>query len=211
MPYIPAFFYSSSSDNKGSIQPRANGLLELRPSSGPYAETIVGPRVQVSGDFDIVARFSDLTLGAPSNGDAVIHLTVVADDKVTTHCRLWHGLWQPSANEPRRQSQAEFNRMFPGRVEVTFDGTASEACNSGRLRIVRIGKRFHFMVSEDDSPNYRLLHSQDVFGGPLNKDTPVFLRAGTYDNGKTASGSISVLWKSLTIRADKATLASVRD
>lgn len=206
--FAPRLFLTSSSDGKGSIQSQTDGLRMLRPPSSGYAETLAVPRLQVDGDFDIVAEFSNLTLGTPNNGDSVIFLTVVADDDVQTHCRVWHGLWQPSATEPHRQSQAEFNRTRPGRRDVTFAGTTPEGCNSGRLRIVRIGKRFHFMVSEGDSPNYRLLHSEDVFDEPLDPHNGVMLRAGTYDKAKPESGSVSVLWKSLTIRADKATLTN---
>ena len=102
----------------------------------------------------------------------------------------------------RRATQAEFNRYGAGRgVTVEFEGVTAEACDSGRLRISRIGTRMYFMIAEEDSNVFRLIHDADVADEQLRLDG-IRLAAGTWDNRSSETGEVDVKWKRLENRAE---------
>ena len=217
VPLSPGTFSFSTSDGKGTAEMRQRevvstdspdtqtlvpaGLLMNRPGSRIPHRVYVIPRIRIKGDFDIVASFEDLKLETPDKGDAQIALITVCEDDEKTHSRVWHGVWNHPDARRRRFSQVEINRFRQDRVQTDFTGRTTEACDSGRLRIARIGSRMYFMIAEHDSSSYRLLHSEDCPVAPVGPGG-LRLTAGTQAGGKVL-GSVSVVWKKLLIRADE--------
>ena len=86
---------------------------------------------------------------------------------------------------------------------MSWHGTVSEEATSGRLRLARVGETLWCLIAENDSPNFRLIHTEQVgsesllFGG-------IRLSAGVFSSGKT-HGTTSVIWKDITIRAERIT------
>ncbi|MCA9047470.1 MAG: DUF1583 domain-containing protein [Planctomycetaceae bacterium] len=191
-----------SSDGAGSVTIGEGGMLMVRPASVRFHDIKSLVNCGVVGDFDVVAEFTDLRVETPADGNSAIYLVVVADDDLMTHSRVWHGVYAHPQIDRRRVSQVEFNRFRPGASEIQFDGVTAEATDSGRLRISRVGRKMYFMVSEQDSPSWRLIHSADTSDVPL-RPNGVRLAAGTYDNQSIPAGGVNVKWKKLTIRADQ--------
>lgn len=201
IPYRSAFNIWPSSDGRGKSIERPNGLLMTRAATNPFSDTQIAIRFRTIGNFDFVAEFSDLKLRTPTDGNSAIYLIVVADDTLGTHRRVWHGVYAHPGIDRRRVTQTETNRYRKTGVEIHYDGLASEACDSGRLRVARIGSTMHFMISEQDSSAFRLLHSTDAEDEPLKVDG-IRLASGTYDNHNPPSGGVQVTWKQLTMRAE---------
>lgn len=189
-------------ENHGSVEQTLRGLRMQLPGNQTYHDVWVAPRIRVTGDFDIEAEFDALKMGSPVDGTRAIGLIVVTEDSRTTHSRVWHGVYAHPGIEQRRATQVEFNRFGAGRgVTVEFEGVTAEACDSGRMRIVRIGERMSFMIAEQDSTAYRIISSTDVAAEPLRLDG-IRLAEGTWDKTNPESGEVDVLWKRLEIRAE---------
>jgi len=202
IPYRTAFNIWPSSDGRGRSLERAAGLLMTRSETKPFNDTQIAVSFRTVGDFDFVAEFSDLKLRTPGDGNSAIYLMVVADDPLSTHRRVWHGVYAHPGIDRRRVTQIETNRYRKTGIEIQYDGLAAEDCDSGRLRIARIGSMMHFMIAEEDSPTFRLLHSTDAEDEPLKTDG-IRLSSGTYDNQTPPAGGVQVTWKKLTLRADR--------
>ena len=202
-PYSNELFQFQTIDNHGSAEQTPGGLRMRLPGSQTFHDVWVAPRFQVTGNFNIVADFEALKMGSPVDGTLAISLIVVTDDPRTTHSRVWHGVYAHPGIDRRRATQVEFDRFGAGRgVTVEFEGVTAEACDSGRLRIVRIEKRMSFMIAEQDSNAFRVIYSADVADVPLRPDG-IRLAAGTWDNKSPDSGEVEVVWKRLEIRAER--------
>ena len=201
--YSDKTFQFHTSDQRGTATLNASGLEMTRPGTAAFSDVWVTPRIRVTGDFDIEATFENLQLATPTNGTNAISLIVVTEDEQTTHSRVWHGAYAHPNIELRHATQAEFNRYGKGRdVSIEFQGVTSEDCTSGRLRVVRLGQRMSFMIAEQDSQFYRVIHEADVTDASVRFDG-IRLGAGIWGHPNADSESVSVLWKRLTIRTQQ--------
>ena len=203
MAYSDKTFQFQTSDQRGAVALKSSGLDMTRPGTAAFSDVWVTPRIRVTGDFDIEATFADLKLATPTNGTNAISLIVVTEDEQTTHSRVWHGNYAHPNIELRHATQAEFNRYGKGRdVSIEFNGVTSEDCTSGRLRVVRLGKRMTFLIAEQDSQFFRVIHQADVTDAPVRFDG-IRLGAGNWGNPPADSKAVSVLWKRLEIRTQQ--------
>ncbi len=201
--YSDKTFQFQTSDQRGTATLKPSGLEMTRPGTAAFSDVWVTPRIRVTGDFDIEATFADLQLATPTNGTNAISLIIVTEDEQTTHSRVWHGNYAHPNIELRHATQAEFNRYGKGRdVSIEFNGVTSEDCPSGRLRVVRLGKRMSFLIAEQDSPFFRVIHEADVTDAPVRFDG-IRLGAGNWGNANADSKAASVLWKRLEIRTQQ--------
>lgn len=198
--YSEKTFQFQSSDQLGAATLTAVGLEMTRPGTAAFTDTWVAPRTRITGDFDIQATFEKLETATPTHGTNAIYLIVVTDDEETTHSRVWHGVYAHPNIELRHATQAEFNRYGKGRpVNIEFNGVTSEDCTSGRLRVVRLGKRMTFMIAEQDSQLFRVIHSADVTDAPVRFDG-IRLGSGNWGHESPDIMATRVLWKRLVIR-----------
>ncbi|MCA9060714.1 MAG: DUF1583 domain-containing protein, partial [Planctomycetaceae bacterium] len=157
LPFSTQQFLTQVNDPGAKLLVRTDGVFMQRDVGVPFQDVWIGRRFQVHGDFDIVAEFADLRVGTPYDGHRRIALTVVTDDERITHCRVWHGIYAHPGIDRRHCTQAEFTRFFDGEVAVEIVSPTAEDSDSGRLRFVRIGKEFFYLIAEADSPGYRLI------------------------------------------------------
>jgi hypothetical protein len=200
LPFHSTFAIWPASDSGESVTLQPEGLSMRRDPSQGFNDIQTSMRYQVVGDFDIVAEFANLKIETPHDGMTAVSLIVVADDPLKTHGRVWHGVEAHPGINRRRTTQVEFDRFRPSGVDISYDGLVAEACDSGKLRIARIGQRMHFLIAEEDSSTFRLLHSADVGDTPLQWDG-VRLACGTYDGKSPPSGGAHLNWKNLSMRA----------
>jgi hypothetical protein len=198
--YSEKLFQFQTSDQRGTAKLTTSGLEMTRPGTAEFSDVWVTPRIRIIGDFEIEAAFEDLKLATPTNGTNSINLIVVTEDTQTTHSRIWHGAYAHPNIELRHATQTEFNRYGKNRgVSIDFQGVTSEECASGRSRIVRLGQRMHFLIAEQDSQFFRLIHMADVTNAPVRFDG-IRLGAGIWGSPDGSSQAVSVRWKNLKIR-----------
>lgn len=187
------YFRQERTNKSGEIIPRPDGVLTIRPSTGPWSAVGVKLRFAAMGDFDIEASFEQFH--AQSDKQAAIMLLARLDDSQQHRCRLSRML-----NLKGRQQLNAAVSVLHQDGSVTYDTrhTACEA-SAGRLRLVRRGNTVHYLFAEHDSPVFRRLRSEEVSDRPTVQEG-IGLLTDCNGNGQTQA-----IWKSITLRAEQLT------
>ncbi|MDA1231714.1 MAG: DUF1583 domain-containing protein, partial [Planctomycetota bacterium] len=199
----PDRFAVLGEDNKTHVTSNADGLHFDHRGTDGYSSTSVALQMQAHGNFEIMASFDDLSFTPSDEGSAGISLTAILENSGYTHGTVHRGAMMESHMQKRQFVQAEFVRTPEDQPRMSWHGTVSEEATSGRLRLARIGETLWCLIAENDSPNFRRIHTEQVgsetliFGG-------IRLSAGVFSSGSN-HGTTSVIWRDITIRADRIT------
>jgi hypothetical protein len=176
--------------------------LHMRGEAGPKANSTssVGPRVQITGDFDVIAEFSDLKIKASDNGVAAIYLGPRVVLKEFEAHLLFRGIVQHPNTPLRELTQVELLRSGAKGFRYEYPAIYADECRSGRLRVARRGTKFHYLIAPLDSDNFRLLLSIEGSDVPILNGN-FLLRSSCYSQG-VESSDVSVVWKNVSIRAE---------
>ena len=85
----------------------------------------------------------------------------------------------------------------------------SEEIASGRMRLARRGNKAYSLLATEDFGLYRLIHVESVVTAPTRLDG-VRLMTGMNSSIDDVS-KVSVVWKSITVRAERLTGAAMSD
>lgn len=177
------------------------GLQMSGAAAGPgNADSITQPRIGISGDFDVIAEFDDLKLKASENGAAAIYMGPRLTQGQFQMPMLYRGIIQHPDTPLREITQVEIIKSGKGGRSFQYPASYSDECRSGRLRVARRGKMFHYLIAPLDSENFRLVHSMEVSDIPILPGNFV-LRISCYSSG-VQSSEVSVVWKNLSVRAE---------
>jgi hypothetical protein len=155
---------------------------------------------EVHGDFDFAASFDQLKLD--SDQYACSLLDVQYSDKPKSWTRVVHivgsdGLQSLKATLP--QNNPDGSRSYD-----ILRTTVCEA-TSGRFRIARRGKAVHYLFAEGDSDTFQIISTAEVSDEPIE---PRGMQLGAICSG---TGELQVLWKGVTLRAEKLMIKPPRD
>jgi hypothetical protein len=193
--------FASSFDDPTSmaLQPGGLRMSGIARSKG-QSTSAAGPRIMISGDFDVIAEFADLTLKASDNGSCAIYLGPrVIQQQFEAHL-LYRGMIQHPDTPRREIAQVEVLQSGAKGFRYSYPAIRAEECRSGRLRLARRGATFHFLIAALDSDSFRLLHSMEVSDIPILPGN-FLLRTSCYSAG-VENSEVSVVWKTLSIRAE---------
>ncbi|MDA1231511.1 MAG: DUF1583 domain-containing protein [Planctomycetota bacterium] len=189
------FFNPVQIQPEGTVEPRRDGLFIRRPGGGPWFDIHVNLPFMVHGDFDIEMGFAEFNAVGDEHG--CIMIVVQLGDEKQQQCRLLR-----IRNELQRQElQSSLSKIHKdGGRSCSATMTKKTEASSGRLRMARRGKTLYYLFAENDSSVFRILQTEEFSASPSVSDG---LHFHTMCNGK---GETSVLWKSITIRAERLTL-----
>lgn len=189
------YFHQYERDEDSLISVRADGIHIVRPGTGKWSHTAFAQKFRVLGDFDITATFDQLQTQLPETQppeNCTVRMGVYMQDE-SKRVFLISRLHLSSG----KRIQGSVQETKPGEHPRGWGKHESNEADSGRLRLVRRGDKIFFLYSEGDSPNFRLITTETV--GPDEIMTNG-LRLSAITNG---TGSTSVVWKKLSIRAEK--------
>lgn len=190
--FPPEYFVTDDTDQRGALTLRSDGAFVTRPGEGVWLDRNIRMPIIIHGDFDIEVAFDQLKM--QSSKDACIMLGVQLDDEQQHQCRMLR--IRTEAKLQQLQASLSVVHSEGGRSFAAQDPTACEA-TSGRLRLARRGSTLHYLFAENDSNLFRLIGSESISDRP---SVPDGLTLHTLCHG---SGETQVLWKSLTLRADR--------
>jgi hypothetical protein len=152
-------------------------------------------RIQLHGDFDIVATFDELDIKMPEpRWDAGLGLRMTFSNDLTHRCSLFRSTCRSAENRRVQLFESSFRpdstRRYSGEHLV-------EESLHGRMRIVRLGATLYGMYSPGDSSRYRLITTLEATAEPT---TPTGLSLAAQGQDTT---EVSGLWKSLHVRAER--------
>jgi len=170
------------------------GLQVTRPGGDGYIGSTIGPHLSVEGDFDIIASYDQFEPSPSLGGSSGLFLHAFLDSAKSNECLIYRRHLQHRL-VPQPIIQASYvTREVGGARRDRFNHEVVEA-KSGRLRLARRGETVYYLFAEGDSPNFRLFGSRTATKDDLRS---VRLTVQTHGEGLT-----KVVWKSLTIRAEK--------
>ena len=185
----PERFVTWNVDPNGITQ-TPKGLKVSKTAAGDWSFTTLLSKSLYSGDFDIEVAFEEARLSGQEH--ACILLAADLSDAEQSSYRIV----RMRDDQQRETVFSQLQRMTKqGVIHDSLDGFPAEA-GQGRLRIARRGRDICFLFAEADGP-YRLVNQQrgsDVASNELG------VKLECLANGTATS---SVVWKSLSLRADK--------
>ena len=188
---------------------KPDGLHVTHLGTDGYSNTFVETLNRIHGDFEVTVSFKDFTIEPGENGSGGISLTAILENAKHTHGTIHRGATVDYVNPIWNFVQSEFVHSPQRDPGVVWLGTTAEEATSGRIRLARVGETLYCLFAANDSPEFRLIHAEQVgpedllYGG-------VRLITQVQSNGSTR-GTTSVIWKDITIRAERITDWPVAD
>jgi len=171
---------------------REDGLHFLLTPVGQWNNLGMSPHFSLQGDFDIEAEFDQLQLENVETRGEIVLQAILEDDR--TH-------WLRAIRSQNENGDQLFNGAITYQLNPEkrrFQGSPiGEGADFGRLRIARRGTDFYAMFAEGDSPVYRIVKHENIPAANVKLhgiELKLFLKD---------SGSVSVVLKNLSIRAEK--------
>jgi hypothetical protein len=152
------------------------------------------PRFSLAGDYDVEAAFSQVKLETRTQYCGLLLRTIY--DAPQWPAYDLHRI-MTSTQQLSQASVCFMNPTTPGASQWRSEITACET-DSGRFRLARRGKKLYYLFAEGDSETFHLFGTEVV----SNSDTicnGVRLQCFAY-GGKT-----NVIWKNVTLRAERMT------
>jgi hypothetical protein len=190
---MPSSLFGLTAGNAEHFSERPDGLLITRPGGRGHHLSSIAPHLTVKGDFDVTAAFEQFSSDPGEGGSSGAFLHVLLNDAGLSECLVFRrDFWHPT--EPKPIVQAAYNTRKVGGVRRDKLPDETSEATAGRLRLSRRGETVYYLFAEHDSPHFRLIATQATTTDDVNS---VRLMADTFQDGLT-----TVVWKSLTIRAN---------
>jgi len=179
------------------LQRTPAGLLATRDGTGGYQNATVAPALEVGGDFDITAEFSQLDGEVGAEGKIMLALIAILDNATQDEfivTRRYHG---KSEKQIDHVVQCIAVERLPEGARRDYLLTEPMEEKAGRFRLARRGDQLFYLTAENDSPHFQLRSQRKVSTDPIAMDG-LRLLAQIFGDG----GRVSVVWKRLVIRAE---------
>lgn len=192
-----------SSGGERRIERLDDGVRVTRPEGQGWPNTSLVPKLEVYGDFDITAEFSDFSSELEQGGAANIQLYVELEDENRTECRVFRTRTLAASASEEQLAQAAVFFGPEDKRGYDFIDSPAEAASSGRLRLARRGGQLYFLFAEEDSPFFRKLATRQV---PSNRSRSHGIRLMLET---PHGGTSSVTWNRIEVRAESLTGAAM--
>ncbi|MDA1231827.1 MAG: DUF1583 domain-containing protein [Planctomycetota bacterium] len=174
-----------------------DGLLALRLGNGGYRNTTIAPNLQVDGDFDITVAYDNYESIPTAGGSSSLMLIATLDNASSDEFCITRRQIQDTAESARQIVQCvTVQKRAEGEGRDYFITMPAEE-RSGRLRLSRRGNQIYYLSAEGDSPNFQLKGSRQISRDSIRAEG-IRLVNQTYKEGHS-----SVIWKSLSVHAEK--------
>jgi len=180
-----ASVFQASRDGMQAIQQGTQGNTSRK-------QALVAPQ-SLHGDFDIIATFDRLQIAQPADQDKFSGINLVARfeseraDRSSFHARC--------NNRGHLLLGAVLENTFEDGKNRWDAQPFPQETTGGRFRLARRGMNVYYLFANGDSDQFRLYRTQAI------TDAPVAAKSIELQTITTGTGSTSVVWKSLTLRA----------
>ena len=190
---VPAGLFSVVGDGWEKYLEQLKDGIQLTRPGGEYVNYAIVSPVVLSGDFDITATFENFTTQTELGyGESSIQLVVTLDDDRSRECYLFRKVFGVPPSTREQLVQAAIFEKRGGETQFEFFSNPAEESTAGRMRLIRRGSKLSSLYAEDDSSQFRLIHTETV----SDADATVKLVVGQHK-----AGFAQVVWKNLSVRA----------
>ena len=175
----------------GTNNVTVDGIASACTANGNWTEANLRIMARISGDFDLQATVDRFEHAG--NGHAGLHLIGKTDDVSQSQVLIARVFSRADSQSLKGQ----FSRLVPSGERTVLDSYSACEANSGTLRLIRLGDKVHYLFAEDDSSNFRLVHTDTMGSADIPKGG---LTLGMFAIEQATSKAV---WKKLSVRADK--------
>ncbi len=191
--------------SRKELQETPDGLHALRSGASGYLNTTIAPSLQLHGDFDVTLAYDQYESSPSVKGSSSLMLITMLENPTSDEFFITRRhMFYAAENEQQLVQCATVQKSLDGEKRDYFVTKDMEE-RAGRLRLARRGKMVYFLSAEGDSPNFRIWGSREL------SDAPTQMNGIRLVNQIHEAGSSSVVWKSVSIRAEKLTGTAVDD
>lgn len=190
---VPSGLFSVAGEKWEENLKQVQNGAQLRRPGGEYVNYSIVSPVLLTGDFDITASFEDFATQTELDyGEGNIQLAVTLDDDRSRECFLFRKVFGVPPDTREQLIQAAIFEKRGGETQYLFFDNPPEESNTGRMRLIRRGIKLSYLYAEDDSTEFRLIHTEPV----SDADGTVKLIVGQHK-----SGFSQTVWKKLSVQA----------
>jgi hypothetical protein len=188
------YFRPHPTPNGVTVTHTPEGIHMTVKATGVWTATELTPRFSVAGDFDIEVQFDKIKVQATKREAAIILHTHFDDPRESIY-----GISRVATDKGQNWSQLSQAYAQPGGGRSWQAEVSPCGVSGGRMRLSRRGTTLAFLFAEEDSDLFHLFHTETVPDVGLKRDG---VRLHCLCN---EAGDADVIWKSLTLRAEKMT------
>lgn len=199
----PEFFSTTDSDQRGSQLLGDHGIAVTRPTTGNWSTSDIRLPFALHGDFDVEASFEEFHVTGDKDG--CIMLNVHLNDERQHEVRLMR-----IRNTTQRQLvQVSISSLQQDNVR-SYNTRSQVSCEAfqGRLRIALRNNKIHFLFAENDSEAWQIIGTETITSD-TRETRPTKIDAVRLQTMGNGIGQIQVVWKNVTVRAERLTKVPV--
>lgn len=190
---LPEKYFELTAPNLFAVTPQ--GVRATQTSNTDAVTWEMVPRFALSGDFDIEASFDQIKLEARTQYCGILFRAIL--DAPQKPCYDLHRIMTHTPQQLSQASVAFTEPVNPGGGQWRSEVTPCET-DSGRLRLARRGTKLSYLFAEGNSKTFHLFGTEEV--SPA--DT---VRHGVRLQTFAFGGKTTVVWKDVTLRAERMT------
>lgn len=157
---VPSGLFSVVGDKWEKNLKQVEHGIQLNRPGGEYVNYAIVSPVLLSGDFDITTSFEDLaTQTEIEGGESSIQLAVTLDDDRSRECFLFRKVFGVPPETREQLVQVAIFEKRGGETQFIFFSNPAEESTSGRMRLVRRGSKLSCLYAENESTEFRLIHT----------------------------------------------------
>ncbi len=198
-------FTLDSRDEKAAVSARSDGLHIVLSDAEGHRIVGVAPRLTVGGDFDATVSYAQFQATTERDDRALLTLLSRIDNRAEEECMLYRAALPRTGDGNDEILETKVARRQGASLRDRFAAHQAFEAASGRLRMARRGDTLYFLVAENDSPNFRVVRTEQVGTEDLVHEG---LRILTQATG---ASRLEVVWKSFSIQAERLSGAAVED
>jgi hypothetical protein len=188
-----------------SFRPKADGLhIDHRGAQG-YRNAMFTSLLDMHGDFDVIATYDQIVTEATFDGSASVFLQASLDNAQQTECAVSRRQTNDKVDTDQQFHQTVVVNKTPAGDRRSYSRAMPNEAVAGSLRLARRGETVHFLIADGDSTQFRLVRSEEVGDERISSGN---LKLYSQTSGP---GRMFVVWKSISIRAEKLTGIATED
>lgn len=180
------------------VEPTPNGVRASQEGKGGYRNATIAAGLKAQGDFDITVAYDEFEATPSKGANGNLMLLAILDNETADECCVLRRTVHHNSGVTDQVTHCfTVYRKADGERRAYFGWNGAEE-RSGRLRLSRRGNQVYFLSAEGDSSNFRLRGQRE-----FSTDDVSFEGTRLIAQIEKKGGGISVVWKNLSIRAEK--------
>lgn len=191
---IDGAFVMVEGDPSRDVQATEDGVILSRQGREGYQAAMLAPALDVAGDFDATVTFDQLKCDSPDDKISSVRMNVICANDTSDFSSIIHS----NDRSDEKIIQCLKMQTIQGSERRHYFSHQPMECYVGRLRLSRRGGKIYYLISENDSTQFRVVGEEDFAPEDLADHG---IRFGPQVQG--VGSNATVRFTKLEVRADQ--------